>query len=53
VVRGGRELGLQRGCDLSVLRADRGGIGCSKIVRTRVDTQGWADFGTRVSRFLA
>ena len=25
--------------------------GCSKMVLTSVDTHGWADFGTRVSRF--
>src|SRR5262249_2719883 len=25
--------------------------GCSKMVLTRVDTQGWADLGTRVARF--
>ena len=26
------------------------GSGCSKMVRTRAGTHGWADFGTRVSR---
>ncbi|GGQ39074.1 hypothetical protein GCM10010266_72940 [Streptomyces griseomycini] len=27
--------------------------GCSKTVRSRVATQGWADFGTWLSKFLA
>ena len=27
--------------------------GCSKMVRTRVDTQGWADLGTLVARLRA
>ncbi|WP_167364483.1 hypothetical protein, partial [Streptomyces regalis] len=26
--------------------------GCSKTVRSKVATQGWADFGTWLSRFL-
>ena len=48
--RRGREHGLQGGGDLGVLGPDRRRVGRSKMVRTRVDTHGWADFGTRVSK---
>jgi hypothetical protein len=51
---GGRELGLQRRDDLGVLGVlgarTEAASGRSKMVRTRVDTHGWAVLGTRVSR---
>jgi len=37
---------LPVGDDLGMLGADRCQVGCSKMVRTRVDTYGWPDFGT-------
>jgi hypothetical protein len=45
-----RQFRLERGHDLGVLGPDRGRIGLLEIVRTRVDTHGWAVLGTRVSR---
>jgi hypothetical protein len=48
---GGRELRLERGDDLGVLAAVSG---CSKMVRTKVATQGaGADLGTSVARLRA
>ena len=48
---GGLGVGLERGDDLGALGAwTEAGSGCSNMVRTRVETHGWAVLGTRVSR---
>ena len=46
----GRQLGLQRGDDLSVPGTDRGRVGLLEDGPGRAGTDDWADFGTRVSR---